>query len=84
MELKSEKQKIRLCLAEMSIHWMPIHEIPEVLERKYQRGFGSASVIEYVRKSKHFAKAWSPGGAVLMASNRANVNHFANDDREAA
>lgn len=71
---ESERNAIRLELRDLKVNWMPIERIPKLLKGKYD----PANVYKVVRDSRHFQKAWSPGGTTLMASNCGHFSHFSN------
>ena len=76
---ESERNAIRLELRNLKVYWMPIDRVPKLLKGDYN----PANVYKVVRDSRHFQKAWSPGGVTLMVSNCGHVSHLSNPEEAA-
>jgi hypothetical protein len=77
---KSVYEKIRRQLNQIEFSWMPIADVPTLLENRFHDGFGYEDVISVARSNGRLSKAWAHRGAVLMVSTRARLSDFSNDE----
>jgi hypothetical protein len=80
---EKDRKQILYYLKQKTIRWTPIGEVHKLLEGKK---INQSQVIDAVRNSRHFTKAWGPGGKVLLVSNCVQISDFVNieSDRETA
>lgn len=77
---KSVYNKIRYRLNQLEFSWMPIANVPALLENRFHDGFGFEDVISVARSNGRLSKAWAHEGSVLMVLTRARLSDFANDE----
>jgi hypothetical protein len=77
---KSVYNKIRYRLNQLDFSWMPIANVPALLENRFHDEFGFEDVISVARSNGRLSKAWAHKGSVLMVSTRACLSDFANDE----
>jgi hypothetical protein len=72
-------EKIRQRLNQLEFSWMPIADVPTLLENRFHDGFGYEDVISVARSNGRLSKAWAHRGSILMVSTRARLSDFSND-----
>jgi hypothetical protein len=77
---KSVYNKIQCRLNQLEFSWMPIANVPALLEKRFHDGFGYEDVISVARSNSRISKAWAHKGSVLMGSTRARLSDYSNHE----
>jgi hypothetical protein len=77
---KSVYNKIRYRLDQLEFSWMPIADVPTLLENRFHDGFGYEDVISVARSNSRISKAWAHKGSVLMVSTIVRLSDYSNHE----